>query len=131
LSAAWRAVLPVQADFDPLVELIGDACVRLIGEASHSTHKFYQTRADLRKRLIDGGIGVLWRYSKDCDPNLGLVARLHKDRDRSDGEDDRENYTAVPINFLGPLSLLANDIVGTGVGAVVGAVVVTGRLNLL
>jgi hypothetical protein len=40
------------------------------------------------------------------DEITALVARLHKDRDRSDNEDDREDYAAIPINFLGPLRLL-------------------------
>src|SRR5438128_11452612 len=39
-------------------------------------------------------------------PIYGLVVRLHKDRDGSEREDDRENCAAVAINFLGPLGLL-------------------------
>ena len=40
------------ADYDPLMELIGDARFVLIGEASHGTHEFYQQRAEITKRLI-------------------------------------------------------------------------------
>src|SRR5947208_10379052 len=39
-------------DYDPLMELIGDARLALLGEASHGTHEFYQARADITKRLI-------------------------------------------------------------------------------
>jgi erythromycin esterase-like protein len=39
-------------DFDPLLALIGDASFVLIGEASHGTHEFYETRAEITKRLI-------------------------------------------------------------------------------
>jgi erythromycin esterase-like protein len=39
-------------DFDSLMELIGDNRFVLIGEASHGTHEFYQTRADITRRLI-------------------------------------------------------------------------------
>jgi len=39
-------------DYDPLMELIGDARFVLIGEASHGTHEFYQQRAEITKRLI-------------------------------------------------------------------------------
>ena len=39
-------------DYDPLLELIGDARLVLIGEASHGTHEFYQERAEITKRLI-------------------------------------------------------------------------------
>lgn len=39
-------------DYDPLLELIGDAPLVLIGEASHGTHEFYRERAQITKRLI-------------------------------------------------------------------------------
>src|SRR5947209_7138706 len=39
-------------DYDPLMELIGDARFVLLGEASHGTHEFYQARAEISKRLI-------------------------------------------------------------------------------
>jgi erythromycin esterase-like protein len=37
----------------PLVDAIGDARLVLIGEASHGTHEFYRTRAELTKALIN------------------------------------------------------------------------------
>jgi erythromycin esterase-like protein len=40
------------ADFDPLLNLIGDSRLVLIGEASHGTHEFYRLRAEITKRLI-------------------------------------------------------------------------------
>ena len=39
-------------DYDPLMNLIGDARFVLLGEASHGTHEFYQARAEITKRLI-------------------------------------------------------------------------------
>jgi erythromycin esterase-like protein len=39
-------------DYDPLMKLIGDASLVLIGEASHGTHEFYRERAQITKRLI-------------------------------------------------------------------------------
>jgi erythromycin esterase-like protein len=41
------------ADYDPLMKLIGDAPLVLIGEASHGTHEFYRERAQITKRLIE------------------------------------------------------------------------------
>jgi hypothetical protein len=38
---------------DPLIESIGDASLVLLGEASHGTHEFYQTRAALTRALIE------------------------------------------------------------------------------
>jgi erythromycin esterase-like protein len=39
-------------DYDPLLRRIGDARFVLIGEASHGTHEFCRTRAEITKRLI-------------------------------------------------------------------------------
>jgi erythromycin esterase-like protein len=39
-------------DYDPLLDLIGDARFVLLGEASHGTHEFYRQRAEITKRLI-------------------------------------------------------------------------------
>jgi len=39
-------------DYDPLLEMIGDARLVLLGEASHGTHEFYRERAEITKRLI-------------------------------------------------------------------------------
>lgn len=38
--------------FDPLLDMIGDARLVLIGEATHGTHEFYRVRAQITKRLI-------------------------------------------------------------------------------
>jgi erythromycin esterase-like protein len=40
-------------DYDPLLELIGDARIVLLGEASHGTHEFYRERARITRRLIE------------------------------------------------------------------------------
>ena len=40
------------ADYDPLLEFIGNARFVLLGEASHGTHEFYRHRAQITKRLI-------------------------------------------------------------------------------
>ena len=47
-------------DYDPLLELIGDARLTLIGEASHGTHDFYHERIEITKRLIlDRGVTAI------------------------------------------------------------------------
>jgi erythromycin esterase-like protein len=40
------------ADYDSLLERIGEARFVLLGEASHGTHEFYAERAEITKRLI-------------------------------------------------------------------------------
>jgi len=39
-------------DYDPLINLIGEARFCLLGEATHGTHEFYRERAEITKRLI-------------------------------------------------------------------------------
>ncbi|HEV8612909.1 MAG TPA: erythromycin esterase family protein [Gemmatimonadales bacterium] len=39
-------------DYDPILELVRQARVVLLGEASHGTHEFYHERARITKRLI-------------------------------------------------------------------------------
>src|SRR5258705_9836086 len=40
-------------DYDPLLDLVGDARFVLLGEASHGTHEFYHERAAITQRLIE------------------------------------------------------------------------------
>jgi len=39
-------------DYDPWMDLIGEARIVLLGEASHGTHEFYRERATITRRLI-------------------------------------------------------------------------------
>src|SRR2546421_8325483 len=49
-TAVWFEAAP--DGFGPLLNSIGDASLVLIGEASHGTHEFYRTRAELTKALM-------------------------------------------------------------------------------
>jgi erythromycin esterase-like protein len=51
-----RAAHPLEGtshDYDPLLDLVGDARFVLLGEASHGTHEFYGERARITRRLIE------------------------------------------------------------------------------
>jgi erythromycin esterase-like protein len=52
IRAAAHPLSGGPSDFDALLDLIGDARVVLLGEASHGTHDFYRVRAEITKRLI-------------------------------------------------------------------------------
>lgn len=47
-----RPLQGTRDDYDPFLELVGNARVVLLGEASHGTHEFYRERARITKRLI-------------------------------------------------------------------------------
>jgi erythromycin esterase-like protein len=49
-AAQWFEAAP--DGFGSLLDSVGDASLVLIGEASHGTHEFYRTRAELTKALI-------------------------------------------------------------------------------
>jgi erythromycin esterase-like protein len=52
IRAAAHPLTGAAHDYDPLIEMIGDARYVLLGEASHGTHEFYKARAEISKRLI-------------------------------------------------------------------------------
>jgi erythromycin esterase-like protein len=52
IEAFARPLTGAREDYNKLLELIGDARLVLLGEASHGTHEFYRERARITKRLI-------------------------------------------------------------------------------
>src|SRR5437763_13207498 len=52
LRTAAHTLCNSPADLDPLIDLGAEANFVLLGEASHGTHEFYETRAAITKRLI-------------------------------------------------------------------------------
>ena len=53
LAAAAVPLLGGSADYDRLLDMVGEARFVLIGEASHGTHEFYRERARVTRRLIE------------------------------------------------------------------------------
>jgi uncharacterized protein YbjT (DUF2867 family) len=52
LQEAAHPLTGTADQYDPLIGLIGDARLALLGEASHGTHEFYRERARITQRLI-------------------------------------------------------------------------------
>ena len=61
---AARPLTGAGSDYDPLLDLVGDARFVLLGEASHGTHEFYRARADITKRLIGRRGSPPWRWKR-------------------------------------------------------------------
>jgi erythromycin esterase-like protein len=53
LRRAAHPLAGAPADYNPLLDLIGDRRFVLLGEASHGTHEFYRARAEITRRLIE------------------------------------------------------------------------------
>ncbi len=74
-------------DYDVLLDLIGEARVVLLGEASHGTHEFYLERATITKRLISEKSFTVLAIEADW-PD---AARVHRYvRDTSEDPNARE-----------------------------------------
>ena len=83
------------ADFDELLDKIGDRRFVLLGEASHGTHEFYRLRAELTKRLIrEKGFNAI-----ACEADWPDAYRVNRyvrghgaDRDASDALGDFKRF---------------------------------------
>ncbi|MGI4843350.1 MAG: erythromycin esterase family protein [Janthinobacterium lividum] len=53
LRAAARPLTGSASDYDPLLDLVGDARFVLLGEATHGSAEFYDERARITQRLIE------------------------------------------------------------------------------
>ena len=88
--AAARPLTGAADDYDPLLELIGDARFVLLGEASHGTHEFYRERAQITKRLIrEKGFNAVaveadwpdaYRVNRSCRGQLERTAEWEAER---------------------------------------------------
>ena len=52
LPAVIRPLQSAADVIEPVLDMVGDARIVMIGEASHGTHEFYDYRAEITKRLI-------------------------------------------------------------------------------
>ncbi len=52
IAAAAHPLTGASGDYEPLLDLVGDARFVLLGEATHGTHEFYAERARITQRLI-------------------------------------------------------------------------------
>lgn len=114
LSAGVRTAAvplkPAAPHYGSLLKLIGEARFVLLGEASHGTHEFYRTRAQITKSLIaEKGFNVV---AVEADwPDAYRVNRyVRDDSDDLDAEQALGNFTRFPtwmwrnadvLDFLG------------------------------
>lgn len=74
ISAAALRLTGDPGDWDPILEMIGDARFVLLGDATHGTHEFHEARALVTRRLIEekdfNGVAVVadwpsaWRVNQ-------------------------------------------------------------------
>jgi erythromycin esterase-like protein len=85
------------ADFDPLLELIGDAHYVLLGEASHGTHEFYKARAEISKRLVleKGFTIIAWEADWPDALRVNRYVRV-----RSQDRSAMESLSVMPMSLI-------------------------------
>src|SRR5947209_6531526 len=84
-------------DYDPLMELIGDAHFVLLGEASHGTHEFYQARAEISKRLITEKGFTAVSVEADWPDAYRINRYVRRVGDDKTGQDALSGFKRFPI----------------------------------
>lgn len=83
-------------DHDRLLELIGDARVVCLGEASHGTHEFYRQRSVITKRLIEEkGFGAVAVEADWLDAHR-VTRFVHGADDDADAEQALRGFERFP-----------------------------------
>jgi erythromycin esterase-like protein len=82
-------------DWDPLLELVGETRVVLLGEGTHGTHEFYRARAEITKRLIvEKGFRAV-----AVEADWPDAWRVHRFVTGADGADADEDATEALADF--------------------------------
>jgi erythromycin esterase-like protein len=101
---------PVAEGMAPLIDAIGDARLVLIGEATHGTHEFYRTRAELTKALISRKRFNLVAVEADWPDAYRVNRWVRHASDEPNAEAALEDFTRFPrwmwrnrdvVEFLG------------------------------
>src|SRR5207248_7154392 len=83
-------------DYDPLLDLIGDARFVLLGEASHGTHDFYDQRAQITKRLIEEKGFTAVAVEADWPDAYRVNRSVQGTSNDSDGEEALSGFKRFP-----------------------------------
>ena len=112
IAQAAHTISGAAEDFDRLLTRAGKAELVLIGEASHGTHEFYETRATLTKRLInEHGFGAVV-----CEADWPDSFRVHR---YVTGRSKDSNATAALGDFRRfPAWMWRNTVIVDSVGMV-------------
>jgi len=113
-----------ESDYDGLLDLIGDASVVLLGEASHGTHEFYRERARITRRLIEERGFIAVAVEADWPDAYRVNRYVRGAPDDGDAEEALRGFRRFPtwmwrnaevLDFVGWLRA-HNDRDGAGAG---------------
>lgn len=90
--------------YDPLLDLVGDARIVLIGDASHGTHEFYRERALITTRLIaEKNFSLI---ALEADWPEGATVDRYLQGGRGDAAQALETFSNYPTWMWGNLDFL-------------------------
>ncbi len=113
LAAVRAAAHPLpgnEHDHDALLDLVGDAPLVLLGEASHGTHEFYRERARITRRLIVEKQFTAVAVEGDW-PDAYRVNRFVRGRGGGLGPDDQDADAALAGFQRFPIWMWRNTVV--------------------
>ena len=97
-------------DYDPLIELIGNARYVLLGEASHGTHEFYKARAEITKRLVAEKNFTVIAWEADWPDALRVNRYIRRNGRDADAEESLRGFQRFPTWMWRNADIL--DLVG-------------------
>jgi erythromycin esterase-like protein len=113
LNAIQESAHPLtgsKRDYEPLIDLIGDARYVLLGEASHGTHEFYKARAEITKRLITEKNFTVIAWEADWPDALRVNRYVRKTGGDADAEESLRGFQRFPTWMWRNADIL--DLVG-------------------
>lgn len=84
------------ADYDALIERVGDASIVLLGEATHGSHEFYRERARITRRLIEEKGFRAVAVEADWPDAYRVNRYLHGAPDDGDAEEALRGFRRFP-----------------------------------
>jgi len=97
IDAAAHPLTGAAGDYDPLLEMIGDARYVLLGEATHGTHEFYRARAEITKRLVREKGFSLIAWEADWPDALRVNRYIRGQGDDRDAVEATQNFERFPV----------------------------------
>jgi erythromycin esterase-like protein len=97
IRASAHPLTGLAHDYDPLIEMIGDARYVLLGEATHGTHQFYKARAEITKRLIEEKDFKLIAWEADWPDALRVNRYIRGEGPDRDAVEATANFERFPV----------------------------------
>lgn len=100
VSRVRDAAIPLTGgpdDYDPLMDRIGDASIVLLGEATHGTHEFYESRMRITQRLIEEMDFTAVALEADWPDCVQINRHIHRSSNQSETQEALSAFKRFPV----------------------------------